>query len=96
MFTPFVTSRVAALHQDALHAEAQYTRRVAQCHGPTPVPDQKETLTQTLMQTLTTRTLSFVLHPRAVTAVAVAVALVASVLLGVQDASAGIVIHHRP
>jgi hypothetical protein len=69
MFTPFVTSRVAALHQDALHAEAQYARRVAQ---------------------------SFVLHPRAVTAVALAVALVASVLLGVQDASAGAVIHGRP
>jgi hypothetical protein len=51
---------------------------------------------QTLMQTLTTRTQSFVLHPRAVTAVALAVALVASVLLGVQDASAGAVIHGRP
>jgi hypothetical protein len=95
MFTPFVTSRVAALHQDALHAEAQYARRVAQCHGRTPV-SVKETVMQTLMQTLTTRTQSFVRHPRAVTAVALAVALVASVLLGVQDASAGAVIHGRP
>ena len=85
MLTPFVASRVAALHRDDLLAEADYARRVAQTRSTSSLSVQKESP----IQTLTPLALSFVLHPRAATALAVALALLASVVLGGDGALAG-------
>lgn len=86
-YAPALTHRVAALHQRDLLAQADHDRLVAQTRSTTRPSFRKEFSMQTLsaVQSLVQ---SLRLSPRAASIAAVAIALVASLVLGPDGASA--------